>query len=250
MKENKILENRLTVPVFVFGVFLIIFGFIIKSGFSEFANQKNSISVTGSAERLAMSDTAKWNISVSTRVEGLNQKLGNAEIARNIKAVSEYLQKNGLEAKNISIASVQSAQICELNAQGYESCNLGVKGYTLSQNIIAESEDVNKIAELSKSLNSNFENINFTNNTVEYYYNKLKDIRVDMLSEATKNAKERADSVAKAGGAKVDKIVSLSSGVFQLTAKNSVEVSDYGTYDTSSIEKKITATVKVDFSLK
>jgi hypothetical protein len=51
-------------------------------------------------------------------------------------------------------------------------------------------------------------------------------------------------------GAKVSKLTSLSSGVFQVTARNSVEVSDYGSYDTSTIAKKVTATVRADFSVR
>ena len=70
-----------------------------------------------------------------------------------------------------------------------------------------------------------------------------------MLAEATKNAKERAQGIAQAGGSKVGTIVALSSGVFQVTAKNSVDVDNAGAYDTTTIDKKITATVKADFSL-
>ena len=73
---------------------------------------------------------------------------------------------------------------------------------------------------------------------------------MEMLSEATKNARERAEAVANAGGAAVGNIISLSSGVFQVTQKNSVSVDDYGMYDTTSVEKKITATVKVNFGVK
>ena len=47
-------------------------------------------------------------------------------------------------------------------------------------------------------------------NSIEYFYNNLKNIRAEMLSEATRNAKERADSVADAGGANIGKIISLS----------------------------------------
>ena len=92
--------------------------------------------------------------------------------------------------------------------------------------------------------------VNIQNVTAEYLFNGLKDIRVEMLTEATKNAKERAEAVAKAGGASVGSISSLSSGVFQVTAPNSVNVDDYGTYDTSTIDKKVTATVKANFSIR
>jgi hypothetical protein len=38
-------------------------------------------------------------------------------------------------------------------------------------------------------------------------------------------------------------------GVFQITPISSVDVSDWGENDTSSLEKKVMAVVKVDFSI-
>jgi hypothetical protein len=37
-------------------------------------------------------------------------------------------------------------------------------------------------------------------------------------------------------------------GVFQITAPNSHDVRDYGIYDTSTIEKDVTAVVSVSFA--
>jgi hypothetical protein len=85
---------------------------------------------------------------------------------------------------------------------------------------------------------------------LEYYYNKLADLRLDLLTKATENAKERAQRIAQSTGAQINFLQSAATGVFQVTAKNSVDVSDYGVYDTTSIDKKITAVVKTSFSLK
>jgi len=43
--------------------------------------------------------------------------------------------------------------------------------------------------------------------------------------------------------------VSATQGVFQITAPNSTEVSDYGSYDTSTIEKTVKAVVSCEFSV-
>jgi len=112
-----------------------------------------------------------------------------------------------------------------------------------------ETPDVYLVNNLSIKVAENFSDIDLSNNT-NYYYNNLKNIRADMLSEATRNAKERAEGVASAGGAIIGSITSLSSGVFQVTAVNSVDFSDYGSYNTNAIEKKITATVKANFSVR
>ena len=71
-----------------------------------------------------------------------------------------------------------------------------------------------------------------------------------MLEEASKNAKERAEAIAKSTGNKVGNVKSASQGVFQVTQKNSTEVSDYGSYDTSTVDKKITAIVRASFEVK
>ena len=39
-------------------------------------------------------------------------------------------------------------------------------------------------------------------------------------------------------------------GVFLITARNSTDVSDYGIYDTSSLEMDITAVVSITFAIR
>jgi hypothetical protein len=71
-----------------------------------------------------------------------------------------------------------------------------------------------------------------------------------MLNEATKNAFERAEAIAKSTGNHAGAVITASQGVFQITGKDSVDAQDYGIYDTSTIEKKITAVVRVSFKVK
>jgi hypothetical protein len=247
---NFFTSNSYTAPAFIIAVSLIIVALVFKSGASTFANKTDSITVTGSAERIVKSDTAKWTITISTRSNGAD---ANAQVNLNLKSgvntIKSFLTKNGIASDNIKLGQVMQTQICALSAQGYENCSLGVIGQNANQQIVVESDDVNKIEKLAQDISGTTLNMDMNQN-VEYYYNNLKNIRVEMLSEATKNAKERAVSVADAGGASIGSITSLSSGVFQVTTKNSVNYDDYGAYDTSTIEKKITATVKANFSLK
>jgi hypothetical protein len=81
----------------------------------------------------------------------------------------------------------------------------------------------------------------------QYFYTKLSDMKVDMLADATLNAKKRAEKIAINGGGKIGPLRSTKMGVFQITPVYSNEVSDYGINDTSSLEKKITAVVNVEF---
>jgi hypothetical protein len=47
----------------------------------------------------------------------------------------------------------------------------------------------------------------------------------------------------------VGRVRDAKTGVFQITSRNSTDVSDSGIYDTSSIDKDITAVVSVTFGI-
>jgi hypothetical protein len=81
----------------------------------------------------------------------------------------------------------------------------------------------------------------------QFFFSKLDTLKVDLLRDATKNALERAKAVVEPTGRHAGAISSASTGVFQITGKNSTDVSDYGIYDTSSVDKKVTAVVNATF---
>ena len=55
--------------------------------------------------------------------------------------------------------------------------------------------------------------------------------------------------LARATDAKLGSLRRLNVGVFQVTAPNSTEVSDYGVYDISTRAKDVTAVVNVTLAL-
>jgi hypothetical protein len=56
--------------------------------------------------------------------------------------------------------------------------------------------------------------------------------------------------LAESSGKKVGQLKSASSGVVQVLSANSLDVSDYGSYDTSKVDKNIMLTVKASFTLE
>lgn len=239
--------NQYSAPAILIGVAMMLTAAIVASSFGDFSSKKDSISVTGSSERYVKSDTAKLTINISRRSDSISE--GTKLVQADAVKLKGYLKQNGIASENISDGTVYNNQICQVGPQGYENCSLGVVGYNVNQTLTIESDNVDKMSTLQNQTSSVLPGVNVTN-SIEYFYNNLKNIRAEMLSEATRNAKDRADSVADAGGAKIGKITSLSSGVFQVTSKNSVDYDGGGAYDTSSIDKKITATVRAEFSVK
>ncbi len=110
--------------------------------------------------------------------------------------------------------------------------------------------------ELAKKMTNEMTNkaaqndIVLSNNTVDYQYTGLEELRPKLLKLATEDAKIKAEAMASSTGKKIGSLRAGRMGVVQVLAKNSIEISDYGSYDLSSIEKDIFVTVNVTFELK
>jgi hypothetical protein len=90
----------------------------------------------------------------------------------------------------------------------------------------------------------------FNSSQIEFFSSAIDAIKVDLLSQATQNARERAAKIIETTDMKIDKLISAKAGVFQITEPLSTEVAGYGIYDTSSRRKNIKVTVSAVFSLK
>lgn len=126
-----------------------------------------------------------------------------------------------------------------------------ITGYTCTQTFEVRSARVKEIADLAnKAPELIKEGINLNSWAPEYLYTKLADLRIEMLGEATADAKVRAERIAESAGNDIGALRSARMGVFQVTARNSTDVSDYGYYDTSSLDKDITSVVTLSFAVE
>ena len=221
---------------------------IISTGLGVFAFYKirsvDYISTTGSAKKAVVSDKVKWTSSITRQVSVSTVKDGYAKMDIDLKEVKDFFTANGIPAVSLSISPVFMNEIWDNN-------NQTEKKYNLVQNFEVQSSDVQKIDALAKNTNSLInKGVLFSTNSLEYYYSKLPAVRVELLANAVADAKARAEQLAIAGGKKIGVLKSASSGVVQVIAPNSVDVSDYGMYDTSKIEKEIMVTVKASFEIK
>ncbi len=205
----------------------------------------NTITSTGSAKESVVSDKVKWTSSITRTVSVSSVSQGYAQMDNDLKNVKDFMSANGIPADAVEISPVFMNEIYDQNSNAE-------KRYNLVQNITVQSDDVAKIDALAKNTSPLItqKGVLFSTNSLEFYYSKLPDARVALLANAVKDAEARAEQLASAGGRKIGSLRQASSGVVQVMAPNSVEVSDYGTYDTSSIDKEIMVTVKATFETK
>jgi len=206
-------------------------------------SQSDTVSVTGSAKMEATSDQAKWATQVSRTVRESTLASGYAQIDRDLVSAKAFLLKQGITEEEMTVSPVSMYEIYDQN-QPVD------KRYTLSRTITVQSPDVQKVTRASNAMGDIVGlGVIFTSLSLEYYYSKLPEARIALLSQAIEDAKARANELAKNSGSRVGKLKSATSGVVQVQSRNSTDVSDYGMYDTSQIEKQIMVTVKASFVL-
>jgi hypothetical protein len=234
---------------------LVILGFILGGSFLvaslvgaftvfRLRSLNDVVSVTGSAKMEVTADQGKWTSQISRSVRQSNLKSGYEQIAKDLVVVEDFLKQNGVDKSKITVAPVFMMEIYNQNVDAE-------KQYTLTQNIEVQSEDVQKLQNLSQRGGELISRgLIYSTNSLEFYYSKLPEARIALLSQAIDDAKARAGELAKNSGKKVGSLKSATSGVVQVQSRNSTDVSDYGSYDTSKIDKQITVTVKASFTLK
>lgn len=246
MEDKQILNKSLLSFGAILAVGVIVSVSIWAYVFYQTKSFVNVLTVTGSTKKQVTSDSVKWVSSFTRRTDANSLKYGNDQMTNDLRLVKEFFKKNGIEEKDLVVSTVFMEQIYDYN-QNYT----GPTRYNLRQTVEVQSGDVNKITQLAKNTNELInQGVIFSTQSLEYFYSKLAELRVDLLSDAVKDAKARADKLAESSGRKVDILKSASSGVVQVLPLNSVAVADYGAYDTSTIEKEVMITVKASFSIK
>jgi hypothetical protein len=206
-----------------------------------------SIRVKGSAERIITSDWAVWSARFSSRARTLVAAYD--KLQEDLAAITAYLEQHGVGAGSMEVSSVTTSILYRKTDKG--GVTNEIEGYLLEQGVEVKSANISLIAKLSRDSTGLIEKgIEFTSNPPQYYYTRINDLKIQLLGEATRDAKQRAEQLALNSGSRVGGLRSASQGVFQITPEYSTEISDYGVYDTTSIRKCVKALVTVEFMIQ
>ena len=238
-------ERRKAVTIIVAAIImsLAIGGGLMKVGSGFASRSSDGITVTGSAKTTATADNAVWvlNVSLSSPTVATAVKKVDADVA----ALSKYLTEGGIAAEGLTLGAVATfanEEFVNGNPTGR------ILSYRATREVTVRSKDVQLVSKLSQGIGSLLATgINANNYGPQYYISNLPELRPQLMSEAMKDAKVRAEALTKAVGGNIGSLVNVKAGPIQITTPDSTMTADYGAYDTSTIEKTVTATVSVTF---
>jgi len=238
-------RNRFIIPFAILGFALIISMFIFSATWRKIKSENQTITVTGSAKKVIVSDLGilrgTLSVEAGTALEAYRALQAQKPI------LMEYLKSKGFSGDKVNIQTISSYPNYSFNQQGQ---NTGIRSFSSSQMIDVSSSDVQLIKSMSIEISSLVERgVSFQVNQPEYYYTKLGDIKIEIQAEAAKDAMIRGQRIAEATGRELGALKSARMGVLQITPENSNLTSDYGVNDVSSIRKEIVAVVNANFEI-
>ena len=238
-------ERRKAVTIIIAAVILSIAlgGGLMKVGSGFASRSSDGITVTGSAKISATADNAVWVLNVNLSAPSVSTAV--KKVDSDVAALSDYLIKAGIPSDALTLGAVSTyanEEFSNGNATGR------ILSYRANREVTVRSKDVELISKLSQGIGTLLATgINVNNYGPAYYISNLPELRPQLMAEAMKDAKVRAEALTKAVGGDIGALVNVKAGPIQITTPDSTMTADYGAYDTSTIEKTVTATVSVTF---
>lgn len=233
----------------IFAIAIVIAAVFLGNAYVKRAQPKGVISVTGSGSENFTSDLIVWEGQFSRTSPNL--KPAYDELENDKETVRKYLIDKGIKAENFVFNSVQTNEQQENQYQNGNFIGSIFKGYELIQSVKIESTNVELIENVSREITELLnKGVQFNSTPPRYYYTKIADLKIEMISKATEDARLRAEKIAENSGGSLGSLNDASMGVFQITGQNSGE--DYswsGAYNTQDKKKTASITMRLEYEI-
>lgn len=219
---------------------------------------KNNIRITGSAKKRIVSDLIEW----SATIEGTGKDRTTAYVSLKggTDKVVAFLKAQGIKADDIKTQSASITEEFETIREDkvLPGTNVPLRtetrrstGFSAYQVVSVSSPNVQQIEKASREITSLLEQDVFvTSHAPNYYYTRLGELKLEMLAEAAKDARNRAENILRsAGNTNLGQLVDSSMGIININPANSTETSTEGNNDTSSYEKDIITIVRAEYTV-
>jgi hypothetical protein len=210
--------------------------------------ENNTINVTGSARKNIRSDLVVWHAGFSVEAPTLVE--AQQKLRADHDKVAGFFKNRGFENFIASPVQIRELVAKQRNEEDDTVANVRI-GYRLTQAIEVRSDDVERLPRLASDSGELLQQgVAFESGGFEFIYTKAGEAKVEMMAEATQDARDRAERIAASGGSQVRALRSAKMGVVQINPLYSSATSWEGNNDTSSVDKTITATVSATFALR
>ena len=194
-------------------------GLVLGSQIKDLKLADRYVTVKGLVERTVKSDSATWPITFSETGDQLPAVFAASQ--KDKAAVLPFLTAQGFSAQDVTVGSVS---VTDKTTNQFGGNTAGPR-FMVEQTVTVESKAVDKVATANaKTADLIGAGVVIQSTagmpSVTYKFNGLNALKPDMITEATKNARDSASRFAADSGSKVGEIRSANQGVFSISAAN------------------------------
>ncbi len=210
--KNYLIPSIILSLAFVIGCFILGTKWVQSKAYNN-----RYVTVKGLSERDVTADKAWWSINSqngANTIDDIQKRVTYVE-----SMVKSFLNQYGFTEDEITIEGVN---IYTNNYQGAEY------RYSADIQISVTTDEISKVTVAQKSITDLISKSILVQSDKwasgpKYYYTKFKDVKTEMLAEATKEAKKAAAEFANNSGSNVGLIRRANQGVFQILPGNKTQ---------------------------
>lgn len=241
------------------GMAFVVASCVLAGAFVRAHSTEETIRVIGSARRPIRSDFIIWTGRVTQSAPTVDAAY--TTLTADVAKVRAYLGAKGIAPAEIVPAAIVTKTLyartngtpsSDPPSDGTESALYRpIVGYQLSEEVSVRSPSVDLVDSVSRqSTELISKGIPFQSDPPQYLSTKLSDLKVTMQAEAARDARARAEQIASSSGCRLGAVRHANMSTPVITPLYSNALSDGGVDDTSSLDKRITAVVTVEYAVR
>lgn len=248
-------QNRSPLSALILGVCLIVCSMFIANGYkaSKPTDQYSQAAFSGHADQTVTSDKVKWSITL-TRVASSSEEALSL-IEKDHDTLKKLFADHGITDADYSFHPATSQNYnydYGYDYEGYPTTTPKTPKYYADQIVVIESSKVDEMGALSEQayqyqFNASKKEFAFTSRGIEFIYSKLDDSKKELTKKAIADAH---DSASQLLGDQLGSLRSMALPTFSVQPENSPDYYYQNQADTSSIKKKVSVSVTVNYNLQ
>ena len=223
---------------------------IATSGVKDIKQARNTLVVTGSARYPISANLATWIVRASAQQPTPSEAI--KALRAKVAQVDSFLTRGGISADGVTKPPIQVAQVFVNVPTGLKKPAFRrVPAWHVSHTFSIETTQIDTLVRTASQVGNLLAGgTDVSVSTIEYLSTKLTNAKFAALRLAVADARKRATTIAQGLDARLGPVQKTTLGVYQITPRNSTEVSDYGIDDVTSRLKDVEAVVTVTFRVE
>jgi hypothetical protein len=207
--------NQKLLPALLLALGLVLGGWILGSEIKDTRLADRYVTVKGLVERNVKSDLAIWPLTYKEAGDELTAVYAKTEADK--KSLLDFLAAQGIQPNEIEIGVVR---VTDTQANEWGGNNRAPHRYIVEAPVTVRTSRVDQVAAAAqKTIQLLQKGIVLSGNPgqgLTYKFTSLNAIKPDMITQATRNAREAAERFASDSGSRVGSIRQANQGVFSI----------------------------------